>query len=147
MPRFARPLPVARTRAGARKATIRMNSTKPEPQAQHRADTLKLLAAGALVLSALVAFYVFANHSLLVRVIGLLAVAGVAVAIALKTELGAETLEFIQGARTELRKVVWPTRAETTQTTLIVIVMVVIMGLLLWLFDILLLWLIRMITG
>ena len=124
-----------------------MNSTKPEPQAQHRADTLKLLAASALVLSALVAFYVFANHSLLVRVIGLLAVAGAAVAIALKTELGAETLEFIQGARTELRKVVWPTRAETTQTTLIVIAMVVIMGLLLWLLDILLFWLVRLVTG
>ncbi|MFZ1641723.1 MAG: preprotein translocase subunit SecE [Candidatus Contendobacter sp.] len=124
-----------------------MNSTKPEPQAQHRADTLKLLAAGALVLSALVAFYVFANHSLLVRVIVLLAAAGAAVAIALKTEWGAETLEFIQGARAELRKVVWPTRAETTQTTLIVIAMVVIMGLLLWLLDILLFWLVRLVTG
>jgi len=77
----------------------------------------------------------------------LLAAAGAAVAIALKTERGAETLEFMQGARTELRKVVWPTRAETTQTTLIVIAMVVIMGLLLWLLDVLLLWLVRLITG
>ena len=76
-----------------------------------------------------------------------LAAAGAAVAIALKTERGAETLEFMQGARTELRKVVWPTRAETTQTTLIVIAMVVIMGLLLWLLDVLLLWLVRLITG
>ena len=124
-----------------------MNSTNPELQAKNRADTYKLLAAGALVLSALVAFYVFANHSLLVRVIGLLAATGVAVAIALKTEVGTETLEFTQGARAELRKVVWPTRAETTQTTLIVIAMVVIMGLLLWLFDVLLLWLVRLITG
>ncbi len=124
-----------------------MNSTKPEPQAQNRADTFKLLAAGAIVLTALVAFYAFANHSLLVRVIGLLAAAGAAATIALKTERGAETLEFIQGARTELRKVVWPTRAETTQTTLIVIAMVVIMGLMLWLFDILLFWLVRLVTG
>jgi preprotein translocase subunit SecE len=124
-----------------------MNATKPEPQAQNRADTFKLLAAGAIVLSALVAFYVFANHSLLVRVIGLLAAAGAAVVITLKTEWGAETLEFIQGSRTELRKVVWPTRAETTQTTLIVIAMVVIMGLLLWLLDLLLFWLVRLVTG
>jgi preprotein translocase subunit SecE len=43
--------------------------------------------------------------------------------------------------------VVWPTRAETTQTTLIVIAMVVIMGVLLWLFDVLLFWLVRLITG
>ena len=130
-----------------REAETPMNSTKPETQAPNRADTFKLLAAGTLVLGALAAFYIFANFSLLVRVIGLLAAAGAAVAIALKTEPGAETLEFIRGARSELRKVVWPTRTETTQTTLIVIAMVVIMGLLLWLFDILLLWLVRLVTG
>ena len=130
-----------------REAETPMNSTKPETQAPNRADTFKLLAAGTLVLGALAAFYIFANFSLLARVIGLLAAAGAAVAIALKTEPGAETLEFIRGARSELRKVVWPTRAETTQTTLIVIAMVVIMGLLLWLFDILLLWLVRLVTG
>jgi preprotein translocase subunit SecE len=124
-----------------------MNSTKPEIQTPNRADKFKLLAAGAIVLMALGAFYAFSTHSLLVRVIGLLVAVGAAVAIALKTELGAETLEFIQGARSELRKVVWPTRAETTQTTLIVIVMVIIMGLLLWLFDVLLLWLVRLITS
>jgi preprotein translocase subunit SecE len=108
---------------------------------------MKLLAAGALVLVALVAFYVFANHSLLVRVIGLLLAGGAAVALALRTEPGAETLEFVRGARAEVRKVVWPTRAETTQTTLVVIAMVVIMGLLLWMLDLLLLWLVRLITG
>jgi preprotein translocase subunit SecE len=130
-----------------REAEIRMNSTKPETQAPNRADTLKLLAAGVIVLGALAAFYVFAHHSLLVRVLGLLAAAGIAVAIALKTEPGAETLEFMRGARAELRKVVWPTRAESTQTTLIVIAMVVIMGLLLWLLDVLLFWLVRLVTG
>ena len=124
-----------------------MNPTKPETQTLNRADTLKLAGAGALILIALAAFYLFANHSLLVRVIGLLIAAGAAVAIALKTEPGAETLEFLRGSRSELRKVVWPTRAETTQTTLIVIAMVVIMGILLWLLDVLLLWLVRLITG
>jgi preprotein translocase subunit SecE len=124
-----------------------MNPTKPETQTFNRADTLKLAGAGALILIALAAFYLFANHSLLVRVIGLLIAAGAAVAIALKTEPGAEILEFLRGSRSELRKVVWPTRAETTQTTLIVIAMVVIMGILLWLLDVLLLWLVRLITG
>lgn len=124
-----------------------MNPTKTETSTLNRTDALKLLAAGAIVLIALVAFYVFANHWLLVRVIGLLIAAGIAVTIALKTEPGAETLEFMRGARSELRKVVWPTRAETTQTTLIVIAMVVIMGLLLWLLDILLFWLVRLVTG
>ena len=124
-----------------------MNPTKPETQTLNRADTLKLAAAGALILIALVTFYLFANSSLLVRVIGLLVAVGVAVTIALKTDPGVEVLEFLRGSRSELRKVVWPTRAETTQTTLIVIAMVVVMGILLWLLDVLLLWLVRLITG
>ncbi|HAS51160.1 MAG TPA: preprotein translocase subunit SecE [Gammaproteobacteria bacterium] len=124
-----------------------MNPTKPETQTLNRADTFKLAAAGALILIALASFYLFPNISQLVRVIGLLIAVGVAVAIALKTELGAETLEFLRGSRSEVRKVVWPTRAETTQTTLIVIAMVVVMGILLWLLDILLLWLVRLITS
>ncbi len=128
-------------------AEICMNPTKPETQALNRTDNIKLIGAGAIVLIALAAFYLFANYSLLMRVIGLLAAFGAAVVLALKTELGAEILEFIQGARTEVRKVVWPTRAETTQTTLIVIAMVVIMGLLLWLLDVILFWLIRLVTG
>ena len=130
-----------------REAEICMNPTKPETHVPDRTDRFKLIGAGALVLIALTAFYLFADHSLLVRVIGLLVAFGAAVVIVLKTGPGAETLEFIQGARTEVRKVVWPTRAETTQTTLIVIVMVVIMGLLLWLLDVILFWLIRLITG
>jgi len=129
------------------KAEICMNPTKPETQALNRPDQFKLIGAGVIVLIALAAFYLFAEYSLLMRVIGLLAAFGAAVVIALQTAPGAETLEFIQGARTEVRKVVWPTRAETTQTTLIVIAMVVIMGLLLWLLDVVLFWLIRLITG
>ncbi|MCP5158570.1 MAG: preprotein translocase subunit SecE [Gammaproteobacteria bacterium] len=125
-----------------------MNSTKSETQSLSRPDTLKLAAAGALVLIALVAFYLSANQLILVvRVVGFLFAVGVAIAIALKTDLGAEAVEFLHGARSELRKVVWPTRAETTQTTLIVLAMVVLMGILLWLFDVLLLWLVRLVTG
>jgi len=134
------------------KAEIRMNSTKPETQIANRADAFKLMGAGAILLVALVAYYAFAAHSSspwarVVGVIGLLLAAGMAAIVALKTELGAETLEFIRGSRSELRKVVWPTRAETTQTTLIVLAMVVVMGLLLWLLDVLLLWLVRLLTG
>ena len=125
-----------------------MNPTKFESQTTtNRTDLYKLLAAGAIILVALVVFYAFANQSLLIRVILLLIACGVATVIALKTEPGAEAMEFIRGARSELRKVVWPTRAETIQTTLIVIAMVVIMGFLLWLLDVLLLWLVRLITG
>ena len=46
-----------------------------------------------------------------------------------------------------VRKVVWPGRTETTQTTLLVVVMVFVVALLLWLYDSLLGWLIRLLTG
>lgn len=124
-----------------------MNVTKSETQAISRIDTFKLVGACAIVVVALAAFYLFSNHSLLVRVLGLLAAGVAAVVVALQTAPGAEILEFLQGSRAEVRKVVWPTRAETTQTTLIVIVMVVVMGLLLWLLDVLLFWLVRLVTG
>lgn len=124
-----------------------MNVTKSETQAISRIDTFKLVGAGAIVVVALAAFYLFSNHSLLVRVLGLLAAGVAAVVVALQTAPGAEILEFLQGSRAEVRKVVWPTRAETTQTTLIVIVMVVVMGLLLWLLDVLLFWLVQLVTG
>ena len=49
--------------------------------------------------------------------------------------------------RSEIRKVVWPTRQETTQTTLIVVAVVLVMALLLWGLDSLLGWLVSMIVG
>lgn len=111
------------------------------------ADTLKLGAAGALVLAGLVGFYYFADQSLLLRVIALLIVAGIASFIVYQTELGKRTVDFFRDARTEVRKVVWPSRAETTQTTVTVFIIVVIVGIFLWLFDMLLSFLFRLITG
>ncbi|MFO7306785.1 MAG: preprotein translocase subunit SecE [Gammaproteobacteria bacterium] len=112
-----------------------------------RFDRFKLLAAVLLLTAGIVAFYWFAEHSLLVRVIGLLAVAGVAIAIVLQTEIGRNTWQFVQESRNELRKVVWPSRAETTQTTLVVIAMVLVVGILLWLLDMFLLWAVQLLTG
>ena len=116
---------------GTCKPKTRMNPTKPEPQTVNRADTFQAPGRRHHRPGRAGGFYAFANHSLLARVIGLLAAAGAAVAIALKTRTRRGNRGVRQGARSELRKVVWPTRAETTQTTLIVIAMVVIMGVLL----------------
>ena len=114
---------------------------------QSSADTLKLAAAGIVVLAGLVLFYVFAEHSLLFRVIGLLAALGVAAFLAYQTALGKRTVAFFRDARAEVRKVVWPSRAETFQTTLTVFIIVLIVGIFLWLFDMVLSWLFRLITG
>ena len=110
-------------------------------------DSFKLLSAGLIVLVALLGFYYFANYLLVVRVIGLLIAIGVAVSIVMTTEVGSGLLTFIQDSRTELRKVVWPTRSETLQTSLAVIVMVIITGCFLWLLDMILFWIVRILTG
>jgi preprotein translocase subunit SecE len=56
-------------------------------------------------------------------------------------------LGFISGAYSETQRVVWPTRAETVQTTLVVLVMVMVVGVALWLLDMVLLWAIQILTG
>ncbi|MGD9298148.1 preprotein translocase subunit SecE [Thiohalocapsa sp.] len=110
-------------------------------------DTIKLVAAAGIVIAALWAFYFFADYSLLLRVVALLALAGGAAAIALTSLPGRQLWRFAVDARMEVRKVVWPTRQETLQTTLIVIVMVLILGILLWLFDMVLMAILRFLTG
>ena len=111
------------------------------------ADTLKLAAAGALVLVGLVGFYYFGQQSLLLRVVALLIIAGLASFIVYQTDVGKRTVDFFKDARTEVRKVVWPSRAETTQTTVTVFIIVVIVGIFLWLLDMFLAYLFRLITG
>jgi preprotein translocase subunit SecE len=110
-------------------------------------DTTKLVMSVALVVIGIWAFYFFAGYSLLLRVIGLLVLAGGASAIALTTHPGRQLWRFAIDARMEVRKVVWPTRQETIQTTLIVMVMVFLLGLLLWLFDTVLMSILRFLTG
>jgi preprotein translocase subunit SecE len=110
-------------------------------------DNLKLGAAILLLVGAIYAFYHFEEQLLVVRVLGLLAVAGIAVFIAAQSSTGKSIMGFFSGAQSEVRRVVWPTRAETTQTTLAVLVIVLIMGILLWLLDMVLLSAIQMLTG
>ena len=99
------------------------------------ADVLKWIVAIALFVAALAAFYVFPDESLLLRVVGLLVAAGLAGAIVYTTEKGASVWHFLRDARTEVRKVVWPTRTETLQTTGIVIVVVSLLAVVMWGFD------------
>lgn len=110
-------------------------------------DVPKLAVAAVIVVAALVAFYVFGEFSLLARTVGLLVAMGAAAAIVYQTAPGRRAVAFFRDARTEVRKVVWPTRAETVQTTLTVLVIVFIVGIFLWLFDMFLAWLFQLVTG
>ena len=112
-----------------------------------RLDSLKLGVAVALLAGGIIAFYYFEGQLLVLRVLGLLAVAGISVLVAAQSNTGKTIIGFIKGAQTEVRKVVWPTRAETVQTTLAVILMVFLVGIFLWLLDMFLLWAIQVLTG
>lgn len=111
------------------------------------ADRIKHIGAAALVLAGLILFYVFGQYSFLYRVLALLVVLGVAVFLYLQTAHGARTVGFAKDSRTEVRKVVWPTRAETTQTTIMVMIIVFLVGVFLWLLDWMLSSAFRFITG
>lgn len=98
-------------------------------------DSFKIAAALILVVGGIAGFYVFSGESLLLRVIGLILCAAVAVIIAMQTEQGRAIWAFVQESQTEVRRVIWPTRQETLHTTGIVILMVIIFAVVLWLLD------------
>ena len=109
-------------------------STKAEPS-EYRLDTVKWLIVFAVVAGGVYANSYFAAIEPLYRALAGVVLAGVAVAIALQTEKGAATWELAREARVEVRKVVWPTPQETTQTTLIVVAVVIFVALILWALD------------
>jgi preprotein translocase subunit SecE len=110
-------------------------------------DTVKLGLSLLLIVAGIAGFYHFADESLLLRVVALLAVVGLSVWIAVTTQVGSGLWSFAVDSRTEVRKVVWPSRKETIQTTLIVFVMVFLLGVFLWLIDMLLAAILKAITG
>ena len=71
----------------------------------------------------------------------------VALGVAYQTALGKSLWSYVVGSRIELRKVVWPTRQESIQATLMIAVVVLLMALLLWGLDSLLLWGVETLTG
>jgi len=110
-------------------------------------DGLKWTGAVMLLAAAVGAFYMYADQSLLLRVVGLLVAVGVASFVALQTEQGNVAWGFIRESRNEVRRVVWPNRKETVQTTMIVIAMVALVAVILWMFDALLGYLVRLLLG
>ena len=101
-------------------------------------DTIKLLLALLILIAGIAGFYYFAEESLLYRVLGLLAMVGVAVGVSMMTSKGRNLVGFLASSRTEVRKMVWPSRVETMQTTLMVFILVVILAIFLWFVDMLL---------
>ncbi|WP_061237594.1 preprotein translocase subunit SecE [Ectopseudomonas composti] len=112
-----------------------------------RFDLVKWLVVAALVVVGVVGNQYFSAEPVLYRVLGLVALGAAAAFVAFQTARGQAFAVLLKEARVEIRKVVWPTRQETTQTTLIVVAVVLVMALLLWGLDSLLGWLVSLIVG
>jgi preprotein translocase subunit SecE len=110
-------------------------------------DTAKLVLAVILLISGIFGYYYFSEHALLYRVLGVIGFSLAAIAAVFTTAAGKEFLIFLKESRIEVRKVVWPTRQETVQATLVVVALVFLVGTILWLLDMALFWGVSHLTG
>ena len=95
-------------------------------------DWFKWLVVTALLGGAVVGNYMYSDFPILYRVLGVVALMLAGLGLAVTTEKGAAFWQLLKEANIERRKVVWPTRQETTQTTLIVVAFVFVAALVLW---------------
>jgi preprotein translocase subunit SecE len=110
-------------------------------------NKFKWLTVILLLAAGVVANYYFSHIAWPLRLLAWLFGLPVVALIALQTQQGRQVLEFAREARVELRKITWPTRQETVQTTAIIAVMVVIISIALWGIDGVLMWVIGWLTG
>ena len=99
------------------------------------ADKIKFALALLLVAAGVAGFYLLGEAALILRVLAVLAGVAAGTVVAWFTEPGQRFFSFRQEAWTETKKVVWPSRKETMQTTGIVFAFVVVMAIFLWLTD------------
>lgn len=110
-------------------------------------DWLKWAVVVGLAVAGVVGNWYYAEYSLLIRVLALVAVAAAAGYTASTTERGQRVIALARDARAEIRRVVWPTRQEATQTTVIVLILILVFAVILWGLDSLLSWLVQMAIG
>ena len=123
-------------------------SVNVESQNRNKGKNIALWGLVFILLAAtVVGNSVFAEISLFIRVVAVVIAFAAAAVTALQTVQGKELLTFSRESIKEVRKVVWPTRQETIQTTLIIFAFTVVMGLFLFLIDGALIWLVELITG
>ena len=108
------------------------------PDTASSADIAKLVVAILFVIAGIAGYYLLDN--LWLRwgsVVAGLALGALVVGF---SGYGRRLWAFSEAARVELRKVVWPTRDETTKTTIAVVIFVTVAGLFFWVLDLVLAW-------
>jgi len=122
-------------------------NNKVETKSGSRLDPLRWLIVVAMVLGGVYVNTLYVELNVLIRTVAGIGVVAVALAIAMRTQNGAAVWSLAKEARVEIRKVIWPTREETTQTTMIVVAVVIVVGLMLWGLDSALSWGIQGLIG
>jgi len=110
-------------------------------------DILKLLISAGLLVGGIFGYYWYLEWLLPLRVLLVLGGLAASIGVAATSTQGRQILEFIQGSRIEIRKVIWPTKQETTQTAIAVFIFTLVMALFFWALDSGLLWLTRTLVG
>jgi len=99
------------------------------------AEKIKVSLAVLLLIAGIAGFYYLAESPMVLRIVSVLAGMAAAAAVAWTTEPGKQFFVFAQESVVETKKVVWPTRKESLQTTGAVFAFVVAMALFLWITD------------
>jgi preprotein translocase subunit SecE len=120
-------------------------STENQPSGS--LDSLKWVIVLLILAGVVFANYFYGEQSVLYRAIGAVIAISIAGVIAVQTVKGHNAVAFAKESRTEIRKVVWPTRQEAVQTTGIVLFATFIMSLIMWGLDSTLFWIVGFITG
>ncbi|MEC6799014.1 MULTISPECIES: preprotein translocase subunit SecE [Photobacterium] len=124
-----------------------MKANAENQESESKMDGLKWVVVFALLAAAVVGNYLYSDVSVVLRssaVVALVVIAGIFAALTAK---GKSVITFARESRMEVRKVVWPTRQEATQTTFIVLAVTVVMALALWGIDGIMVRLVRLVTG
>ena len=118
-----------------------------EKNIENKSSKSYLLLSIGVLITGMILFYYYSDVRLFYRVVGMISVVIFSAFIAYQSDFGKLVYSYVTDSKVELKKVTWPTKQETTQTTLGVIFDVIIVGILLWLFDMLLGWAIGTLYG
>lgn len=110
-------------------------------------NIFKWLLSASLLLTGVFAFQYLPQYGLLIRALLVLFTMAAALGLAVTTPQGKQLLLFINGAKTETRKVVWPTKQETIQSTIVVMIAVAVFSVFMWVVDSLLLLIMSWVTA
>jgi preprotein translocase subunit SecE len=124
-----------------------LSTGSSEATSQSPFDLVKWLVVIAIVAGGVFGNWYYQDQPLLFRVVGLIVLATLAALMSVQTEKGRAAWTLMKEARGEIRRVVWPKREETVQTTLIVLVLVLIFAFILWLLDSGLSWIVSRLIG